>query len=998
MIKALLSVVTPPTFDDPTQMYQARLLHIVVVTLFAAMAVFAAVFLFINPDGLGRLVFVVILVPPFAAARVLVLRGQIRAGGFLVVSALWAMITLTVFTGGGIRGPGVPAYVVPVALAGFVLGWRVGVIFTVLTMLSCAVFALAEMAGWQPRVIAYDPAGMLVIQILILVVVIVLVSLADRGIKQALADSQMNALRFQETFENAPIGMALVDLNERIFKVNPALSAILGYSAEQLLTKTVPQITHPDDVQREVARKQTAIQGGSASFSMEKRYIHADGHVIWGRLSVSLVHDALGMPSYYIGQLEDITEERWSTERIRKLNRIYRLLSDINQAIVRIRDLPVLFEKGCRTAVEHGGFVQAWIGLVDPVSGAVQVAAQHGAAEIYLDSGEGVPQEPSSQAVRERKRVICNDIAASAYSAAWREWVLRIGARSAAAFPLVAAGEVRGVFNLFSAELDLFDEEELKLLDELAMDLGFAIEVAEKESSRWQAEEQLRHSEERYRQLAEDMPALVCTFLPDSTLTYVNTAYCEYFQQRREDLIGRQFLDFLPNEAERQAARARYLSLTPENPKHIHEHLVTAPDGSERWQEWVNRAFFGPSGEAISFQSVGLDVSERKLAEMALRASEEQYRELVDSLSDLVFMVDVEGRIRFINPAVEAMTGYTPEEVRGRSFVEYVHSDDLEMMARLFQQAMRGLSREEIPGAPDVVEGRLIKRNGEAMWMTMRGSVVRDSQGTIQGFRGVVRDITERKLSESRRLEAERLQIELEKERELGELKTRFVSMVSHEFRTPLAVIFLASSTLLMYPDKLSDERKTEKLKLIQSQIKRLEAILEDTLFITRHELGKLKFTPAQIDLEMFSRELAQDVDQLGQTGRIEVLADGSCGMVPVDTNLLRYILINLLSNALKYSPEDRTVRLDLSCADGRIVLRVEDQGIGIPEDDLRHLFEPFHRGRNVGQISGTGLGLTIVKRSVEAHGGTIQVESQEGQGTTVTVMLPIEGPPPEID
>jgi PAS domain S-box-containing protein len=860
----LSSFMFPPIFDDPDRTYQARLLHTIILTILVGVVLFTAAFLVINPTSLERLFFILVLVPLLVTLRILLNKGQVKRVAYLVVSIIWIMITLTVLTGGGIRAPGIPAYTAVVALAGLVLGWRVGIIYTVLTILSCAVFVLAELAGWQPAMVVYSPAGILLIQMVILVVVVVLVSTANKRIREALAESRLNERRFQETFENAPVGMALVDLNDRIFQSNPALTAILGYSAAQLITKTVPQITHPDDLQREVEYKQIAVQGGSTSFSMEKRYIHADGHIVWGRLSVSLVQDALGRPSYYIGQLEDITEERRSKEHIQKLNRIYRLLSDINQSIVRIHDLPVLFANACRIAVEHGGFVQAWIGLVNPSNGAVQVAAQHGATEIYLNSGDIVlvdaaPHEPGIQAVQEQKRVICNDIAASAYSALWREWALRIGARSAAAFPLVVGGEIAGVFNLFSTEVGTFDEEELKLLDELAMDLSFAMEVAEKESSRQQAVEQLSRSEERYRHLAEDMPALICTFLPDSTLTYVNAAYCEYFQQRREDLIGRRFLDFLPNEAERQSVVAQYMSLTPENSKKASEHPVIAPDGSERWQQWVDRAFFGPSGEIVYFQSVG-------------------------------------------------------------------------------------------------------------------------------------QDITERKLAEDRRLETEMLRIELEKEREVSELKTRFVSMVSHEFRTPLAVIFLASSTLLMYPDKLSDERKKEKLTLIQSQVKRLEAMLEDTLFITRDELGKLKFTPTRIDLERFIRELAQDVEHLGQAERITVSGDGSCGTVPVDTNLLRHILVNLLSNALKYSPEDRAVRIDLSCADGRVILQVQDQGIGIPEEDLRHLFEPFHRARNVGQISGTGLGLTIVKRSVEAHGGTIRVESRVGEGTVVTVTLPAEG------
>ncbi|MBL8156297.1 MAG: PAS domain S-box protein [Anaerolineae bacterium] len=996
MVKALLSLVKPPVFGNPDQMHQARLLHTIILTIFAAMVLFTAAFLVINPDRLERLIFVTILVPPFAAARVLLLRGQIRQSGFLVVSALWVMLTLTVFTGGGIRGPGVPAYVVPVALAGFLLGWRVGVVYTALTILSCAVFALAELAGWQPTVIVYSPVGMLVIKIAILVVVIVLVSLADRGTNRALTDSRLNERRFQQTFDDAPIGMALVGPNGAFLQVNQAFCGMLGYSKTELLTKTFHGVTHPDDIDREIGIIRSAARDGSNTLSIDKRYLHKDGHVVWGRMRASLVRDGEGKPSYYIGQIEDITEQRRAHERIRKLNRIYRLLSNINQAIVRTRDLKLLYPNVCRIAVEDGDFLLAWVGLTVPSSGVVEVVARYGAGGEYpvtsfmLLDDDPTGWEPVTKAIVGGQRVICNDIAALDCPPAWRERMLELGYRATVAFPLMVNGEARGVFNLFTAEPDHFDEDELTLLDELAMDLGFAMEVAEEESARRRAEDMLGHSEERYRQLAEDMPALICTFLPDSTLTYVNAAYSEYFQRSPEELIGKRFLDFLPDEEVRHDTQQEYLRLTPQVSKEITEHPVLAPTGEYRWQQWVNRAFFDASGQLVSLQAVGVDITERKLAEQALRASEERYRELVDSLADFVFVVDQQGNIMFANPAVEAMTGYAPEEIVGRPFSEYLHPDDLPALMSMFQEAVQGRAREEIDGAEQDIEGRIIRRDGEAIWIMMRGSMIEDSSGQVRGIRGVARDITERKLAEARRLEAETLRIELEKEREMSELKTRFVSMVSHEFRTPLAVIFLASSTVLTYSDRLSDERKAEKLTLIQSQVKRLEAILEDTLFITRDELGKLKFAPTRIDLEKFGRELAQDVEQLGQTERIEVSSDGRCGMVSVDTNLLRHILINLLSNALKYSPEDRTVRLELDCADGQVVLRVQDQGIGIPEDDLRHLFEPFHRAWNVGEISGTGLGLTIVKRSVEAHGGTIQVESQVGEGTMVTVWLPV--------
>jgi signal transduction histidine kinase len=167
--------------------------------------------------------------------------------------------------------------------------------------------------------------------------------------------------------------------------------------------------------------------------------------------------------------------------------------------------------------------------------------------------------------------------------------------------------------------------------------------------------------------------------------------------------------------------------------------------------------------------------------------------------------------------------------------------------------------------------------------------------------------------------------------------------------------------------------------------------LLGDVLIIGRAEAGKLEFNPAPLDLAQFCRDLVEEM-QLGAGAHhtITFVSQGECAEAHVDEKLLRQILSNLISNAVKYSPQGGPVRLELTCGEREAVLQVQDQGIGIPPPDQEHLFETFHRARNVENIPGTGLGLTIVKKSIDLHGGTIAVKSQVGAGTTVTVTLPM--------
>jgi signal transduction histidine kinase len=227
-------------------------------------------------------------------------------------------------------------------------------------------------------------------------------------------------------------------------------------------------------------------------------------------------------------------------------------------------------------------------------------------------------------------------------------------------------------------------------------------------------------------------------------------------------------------------------------------------------------------------------------------------------------------------------------------------------------------------------------------------------------------------------------------ERELSELRSRFVSMVSHEFRTPLGVILSAAENLDSYLDRLRPEQRRQQLEHIMQATRHMGNLMEEVLLLGRAEAGRLEFKAAPVDLAAFCGRIAGQVQSaMAEQCPIKVTARVD-GRWLADENLLRHGLTNLLSNAVKYSPAGSPVEFSLTAAAGRVVFRVADRGIGIPAGDRKQLFTAFHRGQNVGQIPGSGLGLVIAQRCIELHGGEISCESREGAGTVFTVSVPM--------
>jgi len=233
----------------------------------------------------------------------------------------------------------------------------------------------------------------------------------------------------------------------------------------------------------------------------------------------------------------------------------------------------------------------------------------------------------------------------------------------------------------------------------------------------------------------------------------------------------------------------------------------------------------------------------------------------------------------------------------------------------------------------------------------------------------------------------------LAQEKELSHLKTRIITRISHEYRTPLTTILSSVELIEAYRHQWTEEKISKHFCRVQQSIQHMTDLINDVLFVSKAEFEKLEFQPVWVNLVSFFADLVEDLQlEATEVHHLSFTSTGDVINFYGDVKLLRQILTNLLSNAIKYSPQGGTISIKLTYDVTKIILQVQDEGIGIPKADKESLFESFSRASNVGEIQGTGLGLSIVRKSAERHGGEVTVESEVGVGTTFTVNLPVRG------
>lgn len=372
------------------------------------------------------------------------------------------------------------------------------------------------------------------------------------------------------------------------------------------------------------------------------------------------------------------------------------------------------------------------------------------------------------------------------------------------------------------------------------------------------------------------------------------------------------------------------------------------------------------------------EIAEREQAASLLRQSELRFRRIVQSSIVGIVIADFNGNINEANDTFLQIIGYTRQDLEAGkiSWIDMTPSEYLPLDEQAIEQI-------KATGDYTVYEKEYIRKDGSRVPVLVGAIQIEPEQPNAIAF---ILDITERKIAE---LETQKA---LEQEKELNQLKSRFVSMVSHEFRNPLNIIQGYTALLEKQGAGWSQEKQAQVLQKIKKSVNNLVGLLDDVLVISKGQIYEQTFNPTTINLKQFCQNIVAEMQLIANTiHQIYLRIPEQDIQVNLDEKSLRQIITNLLSNAIKYSPQGGDILFELTYYDKAITFKIEDKGIGISTEDQQKLFESFYRAKNVGNIPGTGLGLAIVKQAVELHQGEIDVTSNLGTGTTFTITIPID-------
>lgn len=461
---------------------------------------------------------------------------------------------------------------------------------------------------------------------------------------------------------------------------------------------------------------------------------------------------------------------------------------------------------------------------------------------------------------------------------------------------------------------------------------------------------------------------------PDLPLIYVNQAFEHITGYTAREAIGRS-CRFLQSD-DRDQPQLLELRAALREGRACNVRLRNyRKNGELFWNELLLSPVRNESGVLTHFVGVQIDVTDRVQSRQAVEDSERRYRLLADSVEDMILRRTLDGHFEDVSRAAYDQLGFSPAALMQVDFFDLVHPED--------RPAVKAKDAAILAGQGPVTSSyRLRGSDGEYRWVESTDSLAHSEPAPT--IVSVCRDVTLRRRAE------EEIRRALERERQLNEIKTRFISMVSHEFRTPLTGIHASTALLRDFAQNLSPEKRARHFENIDRSIARLNTMLDQILLVSRSESGRMEYRPRVTPLRPLIEDIVDEVTRGYPDRHVCVCCDlAELPKAVVDPDLLRHILQNLLTNALKYSRVPTAVDLCTRWAEDVLHLTVRDEGIGIPAAERETIFEPFVRATNTGTIRGTGLGLNIVKRSVELHGGQIRFDSDEGHGTRFEVELP---------
>lgn len=405
-------------------------------------------------------------------------------------------------------------------------------------------------------------------------------------------------------------------------------------------------------------------------------------------------------------------------------------------------------------------------------------------------------------------------------------------------------------------------------------------------------------------------------------------------------------------------------------------------DGYYVWVKYSGLLEENSDGKPIKIIGTHIDITELKEKEHQLKLSEEKFRFIAENSKDVICQHGIEGNFLYVSISSFEIFGYKSEELIHKMPLDFIHKNDLPNIENYF----KAISRNQQNG---VITFRFRSKNGIYIWLETTTKVIVDSENNVIGFQTSSRDISER-INANKEINAA-----LVKERKFNELKSKFVSMASHQFRTPLTVIYSNSELLELkigHLEKKINNDFTSITTRIKNEVDRMTALMDNILIFGKYESKRIerKIHPICF-IEFIELLIKTYFDNNTINRKIEVQIKGERKKIFTDETLITHIFTNLISNAFKYSVGKEKPLLLITYLKSEIQIEVTDYGIGIPQNEIKHLFTSFFRASNTTTIIGSGLGLVIVKQFTEFLNGAIELKSIENYGTTIKLTFPYE-------
>ena len=798
--------------------------------------------------------------------------------------------------------------------------------------------------------------------------------------KQMEAKLLHNELRFKQAQAIAHVGSWELDLQSNMFTWAEETCKIYGLPPDQnIFSYTVwLEFLHPDD-KEEVLRKISTGMSALTSIAFNHRIVRKDGSI---RHIFSEAHfdvNEYGVPIGLYGVGHDVTKAKEAEEKIINANRLYAFISQVNQTIVQVTNEEELFQAACKIAIEQGGFALAWISLPDMESRHLNVVAHCNAndSDIELLTATRFDDDgPIATVMTTGQMFVINDFQSGEVANGFKTYASIRGYRSCIVLPIRKGGKIIGAYNLVSVQPNLFDEEEIRLLNEITNDLSFALDVFEKEKHRKEMEDKVLKSEsslKRAQELAHfgswdiDFISGKVTWSEETCRIYgipVEERYMQSFESWIAHIHEDDVAEILKvtKESETTLAPCRFY------------HKIVRDNGDVRHVFSEAHYDIGKDGRPVGLRGVVHDISEAKEARESLARSEENLRMIMDIIPQSICAKNYDGRYVFVNKSYAKLYDTLPESIIGKNLKEVLFSEN--NIERILAENKEIISSGQLMMIPN---DEFFDNNGNRkLFYTIK--VPFTVAGTNEkAILSVSLDITEQKAAEFERSKIISDIVQRNKDLE------QFSYIVSHNLRSPVANIM--GLTDVLTDIDLDEETKKGLIGDLSVSTKKLDRVISDLNFIlqVKHTESKQK---EHVRLSEILRDIQLSVDNLIKSNDVQIHSDfGAVDELFTLKSYLYSILYNLVSNSIKYRQPDVPPVLEITSSfnGNRVFLCFKDNGLGIDmtkrKDEVFGLYKRFHS-----HVSGKGMGLFMVKTQVESLGGTIAIESEVNKGATFTI------------